>query len=206
MESPINTLKRKAAETSRPEAPGGGPGGIYSIPFRKADGSETDLSGFRGKVLLVVNVASKCGLTPQYEGLERIHEANRHRGFSVLGFPANQFAGQEPGTDEDIQQFCRLSYGVTFPVFAKLVVKGEDRHPLYDRLVSAKPMATPKPDGTLKATLAANGLLGKEDDIAWNFEKFLIGRSGEVVARFAPDVTPEDPLVLESIEAELKKE
>jgi glutathione peroxidase len=205
MEDIIETLDPKSIDTPPGAAPAVRPKGIYGIPVRKADGSETDLAVYRGQVLLIVNVASKCGLTPQYDGLERIQEADGHRGFSVLGFPANQFAGQEPGTDADIQEFCRLSYGVTFPVFAKLVVKGEGRHPLYDRLISAQPQAVQKPGGTLRESLAANGLLGEADDITWNFEKFLVARNGEVVARFAPDVTPEDPILLAAVEAELAK-
>jgi glutathione peroxidase len=206
MEDLIETQVTKSPGESRTAAAPANPGEIYGIPFRKADGSETDLGAYRGNVLLVVNVASKCGLTPQYDALEKLHEGLSDRGFSVLGFPANEFAGQEPGTDEDIQQFCRLSYGVTFPVFAKIAVKGEARHQLYDALIAARPVALPQPGGTLRANLAKHGLLGgKADDIMWNFEKFLVGRNGEVVARFAPDVTPEDPVILAAIEAELAK-
>jgi glutathione peroxidase len=190
---------------SRTESRSEAPAELSAIPFRTADGRETSLSAFRGKVLLVVNVASKCGLTPQYDGLEALHERRRDQGFSVLGFPANEFAGQEPGSDSEIQEFCRLSYGVTFPVFAKIAVKGAMRHPLYDSLIAAAPAARPKPGGSLKEKLRKLGLLGEEGEIMWNFEKFLIGRDGRVAARFAPDVVPEDETLLEAIEAELAK-
>ena len=156
---------------------------IYGIAVRRADQSETNLSEFAGKVLLIVNVASRCGFTPQYEGLQSIQERFRAGGFSVLGFPANEFGAQEPGTDQQIQQFCRANYGVDFPVFAKLVAKGPGRHPLYQYLTGAT----------------------SKGDITWNFEKFLVGRKGEVVARFAPKVEPTDPMVVKAIEEELGK-
>lgn len=178
---------------------------IYGIPLRRADRSETSLSEFAGQVLLIVNVASRCGFTPQYEGLEKIHEKYHARGFSVLGFPANEFGAQEPGSDEQIQQFCRLNYGVRFPVFAKLVAKGEGRHPLYRHLTAAYPKAWRSEPGIMRRKLAEYGLLEPEDDITWNFEKFLIGRGGEVAARFAPKVEPSDPMVLRAIEEELAK-
>ena len=178
---------------------------LYAIPFQTADGKETSLGAYRGKVLLVVNVASKCGLTPQYDALEALHERLRDRGFSVLGFPANEFGSQEPGSDAEIQEFCRLSYGVTFPVFAKIAVKGPMIHPLYKRLTSAIRKAWPKPGGTLREGLRKSGLLGEDDEIMWNFEKFLIGRDGRVAARFAPDVVPDDPALVEAIGTELAK-
>lgn len=181
---------------------------LYAIPIRKADRTETSLGEYRGKVLLLVNVASKCGLTPQYEGLERIHGRYKDRGLRVLGFPANEFAGQEPGTDEQIQQFCRLDYGVTFPIFSKLVVKGPGQHPLYAYLTRAMPAASKKGSPVLKIlrkTLHGGSFTGEAGEITWNFEKFLIDRDGEVAARFAPDVVPEDPMVIAAIEAELAK-
>jgi glutathione peroxidase len=181
---------------------------IYDIAVRRADKTETRLSEFQGQVLLIVNVASKCGLTPQYEGLEKIHEKYAGRGFSVLGFPANEFGAQEPGSDAEIQQFCRLNFGVKFPVFAKLVVKGPEQHPLYAHLTQGFPDATKKGSTVRKALrklIHAGSFTGDSGEITWNFEKFLIGRSGEIVARFAPDVLPEDPLIIEAIEEELAK-
>lgn len=178
---------------------------VTAIPFLAADGREATLDDYRGQVRLVVNVASKCGLTPQYDTLEGLHERLKPRGFTVLGFPANEFGSQEPGTDAEIQEFCRLSYGVTFPVFAKISVKGPGIHPLYQRLTAAVRKAWPKPGGTLIKKLAEMGLRAAEGEVAWNFEKFLIGRDGRVAARFAPDVTPDDPALLETIETELAK-
>lgn len=202
---------------------------IAGIPFLTADGRKTSLGEYRGQVLLVVNIASKCGLTPQFDQLERLHESLQREGFSVLGFPANEFGFQEPGTDTEIQEFGRFSYGfsvatsrfpsgvgriqeffrfsngVTFPVFAKISVKGPDIHPLYQRLTAAVRKAWPKPDGTLMPKLAQKGLLGAEGEVSWNFEKFLIGRDGRVATRFAPDVPPDDPALLEAIRTELAK-
>ena len=178
--------------------------GLYDIPLQRIDGSEATLSEHRGKVLLVVNVASKCGLTPQYDGLEALHKTYSDQGLAVLGFPANEFAGQEPGSNDEIMEFCRLSYGVDFPMYAKLVVKGEGRHPLYDHLVGEQPSATPNPDGQLRANLEKHGLAPQDaTDVMWNFEKFLISRDGKVVGRFAPDVVPESPMLTSAIEAEL---
>ena len=131
---------------------------LSAIPFLTADGRETTLGAFRGQVLLVVNVASRCGLTPQYDVLGKVHESYRERGFSVLGFPANEFGSQEPGTDAEIQEFCRLNYGVTFPVFAKIAVKGPGIHPLYRRLTTAVRKAWPKPGGTLKQRVGRSKL------------------------------------------------
>jgi glutathione peroxidase len=184
---------------------------LQSIPFKRADGSETSLAEYAGKVVLVVNVASKCGLTPQYDGLQALYARYKDRGFVIAGFPANEFAGQEPGTDAEIQQFCRLNYGVDFPVHAKIVVKGPGKHPLYGHLTQFRSEAT-KPGGLKGAIAAAKGLVrermggGSEGEITWNFEKFLIDRQGEVVARFAPDVKPEDPALVKAIEAELVRE
>lgn len=158
---------------------------LYDIPLQTLEGNPTSLAEHRGKALLLVNVASKCGLTPQYAGLEKLHEEYADRGFVVLGFPCNQFAGQEPGTPEEIATFCSTSYGVTFPLFAKLEVNGVGRHPLYDLLT---------------ATADAAGDAG---DVKWNFEKFLISPDGEVLGRFRPPVTPEDPALVAAVEAAL---
>ncbi len=147
--------------------------------------SPTSLGDYRGKALLVVNVASKCGLTPQYEGLERLQKTYGDKGFTVLGFPCNQFGDQEPGTSEEIATFCSATYGVTFPMFEKVEVNGENRHPVYDELT-----AVPDADG-------------EAGDIQWNFEKFLVSPEGEIVQRFRPMVDPEAPEVTDAIEANL---
>ena len=157
---------------------------IYDIPVHTLDGEDSSLAPYAGKTVLVVNVASKCGLTPQYEGLEQLQKTYENRGFSVVGFPCNQFAGQEPGTAEEIQTFCSTTYGVTFPLFEKIDVNGENQSPIY---------------AELNKTVDAEGYSG---DIRWNFEKFLIGPDGSV-QRFAPTVTPEDPILVGAIEADL---
>jgi glutathione peroxidase len=177
---------------------------VYEIPVHKIDGTPAALSEFAGQVLLIVNVASKCGLTPQYAGLEKLYAAQRARGLQILGFPANNFGAQEPGTNAEIADFCSTSYGVTFPMFEKISVGGNDRHPLYRELIAAQPSATEKPGSDFKAKLAGYGIKQENPtDILWNFEKFLIGRNGQVVARFAPDVTADDPILLAAIETEL---
>jgi glutathione peroxidase len=177
---------------------------LYDIPLRRIDGSPASLGDHKGTVMLVVNVASQCGLTPQYAELEEIYETYRDRGFVVLGFPANEFAKQEPGSNPEIQQFCQTTFGVKFPMFEKIVVKGAGQHPLYQQLIAARPTAQPKPDGTLRKTLEQHGLAPtNETDIMWNFEKFLLNRRGEVVGRFAPDIAPKDPALTSAIEAEL---
>lgn len=160
---------------------------LYDIPLKTLRGERTSLAEQRGKALLIVNVASQCGLTPQYAGLERLHERYADRGFSVLGFPCNQFLGQEPGTAEEIETFCSTTYGVTFPLFEKIEVNGEGRHPLYAEL-----------------TRAADDE-GKAGDIQWNFEKFLVSPDGAVVRRFRPTVDPEAPEVVEAIEQALPR-
>jgi glutathione peroxidase len=158
---------------------------LYDIPLQTLTGEPTSLAERRGKALLIVNVASKCGLTPQYTALEELQQRYADRGFSVIGVPCNQFGGQEPGTAEDIQTFCSTTYGVTFPMLAKTDVNGADRHPLYTELT-----ATPDADG-------------QAGDIQWNFEKFLVGPTGDVVARFRPRTTPDDETVIKAIEAAL---
>ena len=158
---------------------------VYEQQIGALGGGELDLGQFKGKATLVVNVASKCGLTPQYEGLEKLHERFADRGFAVLGVPCNQFGGQEPGTDEEIATFCSTTYGVTFPMTEKVDVNGEDRHPLYQEL-------TAKTDAE-----------GKAGDIQWNFEKFLIAPEGEILARFRPMTNPDDAEVVKAVEAAL---
>jgi glutathione peroxidase len=184
---------------------------LYDIPFRRADGSQATLREHQGKVLLVVNVASKCGLTPQYDGLQALYAKYRSQGLQVVGFPANEFLHQEPGSDAEIQQFCRLNYGVEFPVYAKIVVKGEGIHPLYQYLTGQGAKAA-RPGGLAGALTGVKNAVRKrvngdwkDGDITWNFEKFLVDREGEVVARFAPDVKPEDPKLVQAIEEELAK-
>ncbi len=176
---------------------------LFDIPLRRIDGTTATLADYRGDVLLVVNVASKCGLTPQYTGLEALYRAHHAEGLEVLGFPANNFMGQEPGTNGEIAEFCSLTYDVTFPLFGKISVKGADRHPLYDALTDAKPEATG--DRGLKQKLMGIIAGAKGNDITWNFEKFLIGRDGQVVERFSPDTPPEDPALVAAIERELAK-
>jgi glutathione peroxidase len=158
---------------------------LYDIPLRTLDGAATSLADHRGKAVLVVNVASKCGLTPQYEGLERLQKRYADRGFTVLGVPCNQFGGQEPGSAEEIQTFCSATYGVSFPMLEKIEVNGPGRHPLYAAL-------TEVPDAS-----------GEAGDITWNFEKFLVGTDGQVVGRFRPRTEPEAAEITGAIEDQL---
>jgi glutathione peroxidase len=179
---------------------------LQSIPLTTIKGAPTSLADYAGEVLLIVNVASKCGLTPQYDALEKLHERYHERGFNVLGFPANDFGGQEPGTEEEIETFCTTNFGVSFPMFSKIEVTGANRHPLYDELIAQKPHATFK-DDSFKEKLASYGIKPTSDtDVFWNFEKFLVGRDGEVVARFSPDTAPDDDLIITAIETELQGE
>jgi len=158
---------------------------IFDVPIRTLSGEPSSLAEQKGKALLLVNVASKCGLTPQYEGLERIHERYAGRGFAVLGFPCNQFGGQEPGTAEEIATFCSTTYGVTFPMYEKIDVNGQARHPLYGEL-----------------TQVADGA-GEAGDIQWNFEKFLVSPDGTIVGRYRPMTDPEAPELVSAIESNL---
>ncbi|WP_416425364.1 glutathione peroxidase [Pseudomonas sp. App30] len=175
---------------------------VQSIPVTAIDGQPQTLKAYAGKVLLVVNVASKCGLTPQYEGLEKLYEAHRAQGLEVLGFPANNFKAQEPGTDEEIKAFCSLTYDVQFPLFSKISVAGDDKHPLYQALTQAIPAATG--EGPWRERLTGKGIpVNPVPEVQWNFEKFLVSRTGEVVGRFAPDVAADDPRLLQAIEAQL---
>ena len=178
---------------------------IYKIPVNTIDGAETNLGAYKGKVLLVVNVASKCGLTPQYESLQGLYSQYKDKGLEVLGFPANNFMGQEPGTEKEIKEFCDANYSVEFPLFSKISVKGDDQHPLYKSLTEAEP-ETNLNDGAFEAKLAGYGTKrAAQNEVLWNFEKFLVSRNGAVVARFAPDVTADDRRLIEKLEAELAK-
>jgi glutathione peroxidase len=158
---------------------------IYEHQIQTLDGQPADLGDYADKAVLMVNVASKCGLTPQYEGLERLHEQYRDRGFAVLGFPCNQFGAQEPGSSEEIQTFCSTTYGVTFPMFEKIDVNGDERHPLYEELTAV-------PDAE-----------GNAGDIQWNFEKFLVAPGAEKIVRFRPMTDPEASEVVQEIESVL---
>ncbi len=155
----------------------------HQLELRRLSGKPESLAAYSGKVVLAVNVASRCGFTPQYAGLQALQDRYADRGFTVLGFPCNQFFHQEPGTAEQIQEFCSLNYGVTFPLFAKLDVKGEGQHPLY----------------AFFSETADDS--GKAGNVSWNFEKFLVGRDGQVVRRFRSKVTPEDPRIVEAVES-----
>ena len=179
---------------------------ILNTDVTTIDGVSTTLEPWRGNVLLIVNVASKCGLTPQYEQLENIHKAWRDQGFAVLGFPCNQFLGQEPGSEDEIKTFCSTTYGVTFPMFSKIDVNGDNRHPLYQKLIDAAQTAVaPEASGFYERMASKGRAPLYPDDILWNFEKFLVGRDGQVVQRFSPDMTPEDPIVMEAIKLALAK-
>lgn len=175
---------------------------LLDIPLNRIDGSPQPLQAYQGKVLLVVNVASKCGLTPQYEGLQALHKRYADQGFSVLGFPANDFGGQEPGTNEEIQNFCSTTYAVDFPMFAKITVSGPDKHPLYQALTSQAPV-TPGRERMETRLQGFGRTPTAAPEVVWNFEKFLIGKDGQVLARFAPDTAPDAPEVVAAIEKAL---
>lgn len=177
---------------------------LQEIRVELINDEPASLGDYTGSVLLVVNVASKCGLTPQYEALEALYQRYKDEGFVVAGFPANNFAGQEPGRNDEIAEFCSTTYQVTFPMFAKISVVGDDQHPLYAELTSRIPTAEGKEK--FRSNLRSHGMTPTEDpDVLWNFEKFLISRRGEVVGRFAPSVTPDDPTLVQAIERELAK-
>lgn len=168
---------------------------LHSCALKKMDGTDTSLIAYTGKVLLIVNVASRCGLTPQYQALEQLYRERQNNGFAILGFPANDFREQEPGTDEDIAAFCQSKYSVSFPLFSKISVTGADRHPLYSALTAAAPTAVG--EGPMRTKLESFGIkTSPAPEVVWNFEKFLLNRQGEVVARFAPDVEVTEPRFL----------
>jgi glutathione peroxidase len=172
---------------------------LLDIPLVRIDGAPAALADYAGKVLLVVNVASRCGFTPQYAGLEALYRTRRDRGLAVLGFPSNDFKGQEPGSDAEIAAFCETTYGVDFPMFAKIRVIGPGRHPLYDALAEAHPETSFPAGSTLRQHLPERA----PGEVHWNFEKFLVGRDGSVIGRFAPDTDPQDPALVAAIEAAL---
>jgi len=173
------------ADVSTAEEKGKGKS-VYDFTMKDTGGRDVKLEQFRGQVVMLVNVASKCGYTPQYDGLQKIYEQYKDRGFVILGFPANNFGAQEPGTNEEIVEFCRINYGVKFPIFSKISVKGEDKHPLYKYLTETE--TNPEFSGEVK----------------WNFNKFLVGREGKIIARFESADKPEDAKVTAAIEAALK--
>jgi len=181
---------------------------LYEIPLTTLSDQPISLASHRGQVLLIVNVASKCGFTPQYTGLESLYQRYKDRGFAVLGFPANDFAAQEPGSNEDIAKFCATDYAVTFPIFGKISVTGPGKHPLYRELIADRPTRDSN-DNALREDLA--GYLKSQNlpapnnppELLWNFEKFLIGRDGQVIARFPSDVAPDDPRLTSAIEQAL---
>ncbi len=183
---------------------------LYDVPLTTLSGQSTSLADYKGKVMLIVNVASKCGLTPQYTPLEALYQRYKDRGLVVLGFPANDFAGQEPGTDEEIAKFCSTEYPVTFPLFSKTsVVKGEGQNPVYYELTTAQPDAITDPASTWRSGLESfaskHGFPPptQPPDVLWNFEKFLVGRDGSILARFAPDMPPDDHRIVAAIEQAL---
>ncbi|QHS51898.1 glutathione peroxidase [Edaphobacter sp. 12200R-103] len=184
---------------------------LYEIPVKRISGEGTSLGEYRGKVLLIVNVASQCGLTPQYEALEKLSSRFKDAGLVVCGFPANDFGAQEPGSNEEIASFCRTNYSVDFPMFAKIAVTGPDTHPLYQALIQAQPQAAGETRSGFRERL--NGFLSEKQNgattnpdpgILWNFEKFLVDRHGNAVERFSPEIVPDDVRVIAAIEAALK--
>jgi len=173
---------------------------IFETELVTLDGDKTTLAQWQGDVLLVVNVASKCGLTPQYEQLETLQKELHEQGLTVLGFPCDAFLEQEPGTDAEIKTFCSTTYGVTFPMFSKIEVNGPQRHPLYAQLVAAQPEATaPEGSGFLERMTSKGRAPKVPGDVLWNFEKFLVGRDGKVLQRFSPDTAPNDPQLIARI-------
>ncbi len=176
---------------------------LFDLPLNTLAGEPTTLAPYQGHVLLIVNTASKCGLTPQYEGLETLYSTYKDRGFEILGFPANDFGGQEPGTSEEIASFCQTKFHVSFPMFEKVVATGPGKAPLYEMLTQAQPVARIADPG-FKDTLRGYGLTVHDaPELTWNFEKFLVDRKGQVVARFAPDTLPTDEALVTAIEREL---
>ena len=178
---------------------------LQTIPLSTISGAPATLGDHDGKVLLVVNVASKCGLTPQYEGLESLYARYRDQGFVVTGFPANDFGAQEPGSNDEIADFCRTNFSVDFPMYAKIAVTGEDTRPLYRELIGSGVAVTGDADAWRKLLEGYGIAPNPAPGILWNFEKFVIGRDGKVAARFSPNTAPDDPALIATIEAELAK-
>jgi glutathione peroxidase len=183
---------------------------LYDIPVNRITGEDLTLANYRGKVLLIVNVASQCGLTPQYEALETLYARFKDAGLVVLGFPANDFGSQEPGSNQEIQKFCTANFGVDFPMFQKIPVTGPETHPLYQSLIQAQPKAIGETRAAFRENLnnfladVHNGATtNPEPGILWNFEKFLVSRDGNIIARFSPEVAPDDPAIVSAIESAL---
>ena len=180
---------------------------IYDIPVLRITGQSASLGEFKGKVILIVNVASKCRLTPQYEGLESLYEKYRGQGLVIAGFPANDFRSQEPGSDAEILTFCTESYGVRFPMYSKIGVAGPKKHPLYAMLIKEQPKATSFSEQPFRKQLKSFGIdTLPEPELLWNFEKFLVSRDGHVVKRFSPDTPAEAPALIAAVEAELARQ
>ncbi|MEY4577036.1 MAG: hypothetical protein RL701_1739 [Pseudomonadota bacterium] len=176
---------------------------LQQIPLKTIKGDDSSLQAFAGKVVLVVNVASKCGLTKQYSALEAIYEKYKDQGLVVAGFPSNDFAGQEPGTNAEIAEFCAATFAVAFPLFEKITVVGPNKHPLYAALTTAKPEATGDKNA-FRDNLKKHGITANPDpEVLWNFEKFLIGKNGEVLERFSPQLPPDDATIVKAIETAL---
>jgi glutathione peroxidase len=176
---------------------------LADIPLKTIDGKTASLGDHAGKVLLIVNVASKCGLTPQYEGLEKLHRQYKDKGFTVLGFPANDFGGQEPGTHEEIAEFCSTKFDVSFPMFAKADVTGPGKQPLFAALTQAQPKKRGDAEGFRERLRGYKMTPTQDPEVLWNFEKFLVGRDGKVVDRFAPTTEPADAVLTAAIETAL---
>lgn len=176
---------------------------VQEIPIETIDGRPAALADYAGKVVLVVNVASQCGLTPQYEGLQQLHRTYADRGLVVAGFPANDFGAQEPGSNAEIAEFCTTNYAVEFPMFAKISVVGDDQHPLYAALTTAVPTATGDKEAFRQRLRGFDRTPTEDPDVLWNFEKFLVGRDGGVIGRFAPAIAPDDELLVAAIETAL---
>ena len=194
---PLGLLSEKSAAPASGES-------VYGFTVKDIDGKDVALSKYKGDVLLIVNTASECGLTPQYTALEATYRKYHDQGFEVLAFPANDFGAQEPGSDAEIKSFCETKFDVSFPLYSKIVVKGDGQHPLYRALTEAQPEAAKVPGTDFRAKLIGYGIdPGAPHAILWNFEKFLVNRGGQVVARFAPDMTPDDPQITAAIEQAL---
>lgn len=178
---------------------------IYDIEVVTIDGKTQQLSEYKGKTLLIVNTASECGLTPQYDALEKLYQERKDQGLEILGFPCNQFGAQEPGEEAEIKSFCMARFGVTFPMFSKIEVNGEGRHPLYQLLFSAIPERTAAPDSDFVEKLKGYGFEVKDGNILWNFEKFLVNKDGEVIGHFAPDMAPDAPILINALNEALDK-
>ena len=174
---------------------------IFDIPLHNHQGQQTSLAHYKNKLLLIVNVASKCGLTPQYEGLQKLYAQYQAQGLEIIAFPANNFKQQEPGSNEEIQQFCQLNYAVTFPVLSKISVAGEDKHPIYQYLTQAHPERIG--EGFAERLKGFGINVNEPPEVLWNFEKFLVDADGQVIERFAPNITADDATLIQHIEAHL---